>query len=677
MIRFSKAAVVAAFVVVLAGCSSRSGNQQLTATAIDGVSFRDIGPGNRQLELINAVVLDPEAGIDARIVQTTAQERNAIAVVFQPSTGETSYLRMPGADGARAISNIDGEIFIGTYLKGQVFHWNPGMDEPQGFDLPRPGKDRQEFVFSVDKGSDGYYYAGTWPEGDLMRLDLDSGAIDNLGAMTDDPPREYYLRHILPDFPGKLYLSYATEVAFKEYDLATGEATDILPAAYRDRQWVSHAARFRDLIVVLVDSPSTLLFIDPKSHKLVRAVDFSEGRIYQHNYRSLLPVDRFVYFGTIDDDKLFRYDFDNNRVEAVKEGIGHPIGLAADHYLFTVTRLGLYSVYDIESDSVVVQRQGDFEGDGMVVHTLAEGPDATIIGGSYINQGFFRYDPYGGSLFSPGRAVEFPGQIDNMVTAPDGRIFIGHYTKARFSVYDPSVAWNPGNEESSNPRIIGSAHETQDRVPDGVLGPDGRIYFGTKPEYGKVGGALVIVDPSTLELDVHRNVVQDQSVYALVSDGDRYVYASTSVRGGLGSREVAKESKLFKWDTREQRKVWEHTVVPNAYEIWGLDWADGQTLVGAADSVMFLYDVTTDSVTATRTVAPEEVKKVVTSSDGWIYAMTEQRLLRVSKDLADVQVIDVDEGYWDSMVEMAAGRLFVGRGERILEVVRRDAPTRE
>jgi hypothetical protein len=292
-----------------------------------------------------------------------------------------------------------------------------------------------------------------------------------------------------------------------------------------------------------------------------------------------------------------------------------------------------------------------------------------VLGGTYINQGLFQYYPKADSMWSPGRSVEFPGQIDNIVYH-EGKAYIGHYTKARFSVLDLERSWKPGYETDSNPRFLGSIKYDQDRVPHGTVGPDGRIYFGTKPAYGRLGGALVILDPATDSIAVHRNVVQDQSVYALVSDGDSLVYGSTSVRGGLGARPSAKESKLFIWDTETDRKVHERTVVPDAYEIWGLDWLEPGILIGAADSVLFLYDVTADSVLQTRTATPEEIKKVVKASDGWVYAMTEERLVRVSPNLETVEQLDVNEGYWDSLVETDEGRLFVGRGADLLEVVR-------
>ena len=653
----------------MAGCARPANSQDLLPTKVEGLNFRNIGPGNRQLELINAVVLDPEAGINARIVQTTAQDKEALAAVFQPSTGETTYIRMPEADGARAISKIGDDVFIGTYLKGQVFRWRPGMESPDQFDLPRPNNERLEFVFSIDRGSDGFYYIGTWPEGALMRLDLATGEIENLGPLTDDPPGEYYLRHVNSEFEGKLFLSFGTEMAFKQYDLETGRSRDLLPDQFRDRIWVNHSTRFGDMVVALIEPPSTLLFFDAESGDLLRQAEVPAGYVWPHNYRTLQTYGDDVYFGTIEEEDLYRYRYDTDEFHLVAAGVGHPIGLSGEHYLFTRTMLGLYSVLDLTTGEIVLQRQGEFLGDGMLIHTINEGPDGSVLGGSYINQGFFQYLPETDSMWSPGRSVEFPGQIDNLVYL-GGRVYIGHYTKARFSVLDLARPWAPGDAPASNPRILGPIEHDQDRVPHGTVGPDGRIYFGTIADYGRLGGALVVLDPATDSIAVHRNVVQDQSVYALVSDGERYIYGATSVRGGLGARPSAKESKLFVWDTENDWKTLERTVVDNAFEIWGLDWLEPGMLVGAADSMMFVYDVAADSVLQTRKVAPEAIKKVVTSRDGWVYAMTEERLIRVSTDLEQIEEIDVDEGYWDSLIETKDGRLFVGRGADLLELVR-------
>ncbi|MFV1980750.1 MAG: hypothetical protein ACC655_06315, partial [Rhodothermia bacterium] len=496
------------------------------------------------------------------------------------------------------------------------------------------------------------------------------GVIDNLGPMVENPPREYYLRHINAEFDGHLFLSFGTEVALIDYDLATGKYESILPDEFLDRTWVNFSTRFRDMLVTLVNPNSTLIFQDPKTYEVLRIVRGPEGLgIWSHNYNTLQPFGEHIYFGTTKDDALRRYRYESNSFEEIGERLGHPIGIAADRYLFTRTRLGRYSVLDLATDSVVVQRQSDFQGDGMLIHSISAGPEGSVVGGTYINQGFFVYRPDTDEMYSPGRSVEFPGQIDNLTTFAN-KVYIGHYTKARFSVYDFEKLWAPGYGPGSNPKYIGSAEAEQDRVPNGTVGPDGHIYFGTKPGYGKLGGSIVAIDPTTDSMEVFRNVVEDQSIYALVSDGDHHLFGSTSVRGGLGARPAAPSSKLFKWDVQTREKVWERTIIPDTYEMWGLAWLEDGILIGSADSSLYTFDTTTESILLEKKVVPEEIKMLVPSADGWIYGMTEERLFRATPDLEVVEVLDVDSGYWDSMTELEDGRLFVGRGEILFEVVR-------
>jgi len=658
-------------VTLIAGQSlAQDERPNLEPTLIDGVYLREIGPGNRQLELIDAVLLDPESGLDATVIQTTAQHGVSLGVVFQPTTGKTSYIRMTEASGARAVTKLGDDIYIGTYLEGQLFRWRPEMEEPERIRIPRPNGERYEFVFSIERGSDGYIYIGTWPEGDLLRYDETTGEIDNLGPMVEDPPQEYYLRHINAEFDGHLFLSFGTEVALIDYDLATGKSKSILPDEFLDRTWVLYSTRFRDMLVTLVAPESDLIFQNPTTYEVLRVIRAPEGLgIWPHNYHSLQPFGEHIYFGTIEDDALRRYHYESNAFEEIGEGLGHPIGIAANRYLFTRTRLGRYSILDLSTDSVVVQRQSDFQGDGMLIHSISAGPEGSLVGGTYINQGFFVYRPDTDEMYSPGRSVEFPGQIDNLTTFAN-KVYIGHYTKARFSVYDFARPWAPGYESDSNPKYIGRAEAEQDRVPNGTIGPDGRIYFGTKPGYGKLGGSIVAIDPATDSLEVFRNVVEDQSIYALVSDGDHHLFGSTSTRGGLGARPAAPSSMLFKWDVRTREKVWEKTILNDTYEMWGLAWLEEGVLIGSADSSLYTFDTKTESIISQRTVVPETIKMLVPSTDGWVYGMTEERLFRVTPDLENVEVIDVDPGYWDSMTELENGRLFVGRGEILFEIVR-------
>lgn len=647
----------------------------LEPTQMEGVHLRYVATPDGRLMYTNAALLDPEAGLDATVLQGTHNLTDGLAVRFQPSTGRTDYLRMPGGSGSWSVLPMGGgEAYLGSHQHGYLYHLAPGDTALRRIDLPRPTDDSYSWIFGLDRASDGNLYLGTYPEGALLRYDPRTDTVDELGVvLPSDDGRAQYLRNVNGRFPGTLYLGMGAHPELVAYDLATGAKTRLLPEAYQDRSFVYYSDRLGDWLVAAVSPNDAILLFDPERRTLERTIDVpGDGTLWRHNYESLFLHEGEVFFGTDANYALWAHDLDADTTRLVGTGLGAPFGLAQDRYLFTRDYYGTYRIIDLDTEEVVVERTTRFEGDGMELHALAEGPDATVVGGIYINQGFFHYDPAADTLFAPGAAVSFGGQIDALAAHGD-TVYLGHYTTARLSVYDPTRPWQPGHDAGANPRLVGSAGEEQDRFPAAVVGPDGKVYLGTIPKYGKLGGALVVYDPATDSLTTYRNIVPDQSVYALVAT-DSLIYGGTAVMGGLGAAPTASAATLFAWDPATQQKAWERTPVPDARELWGLDRMPDGTLVGGADSTLFRYDAATDSLLATRPAAvPEVITKLVASRDGWIYGLTEERFFRASSDLRTVQTLDVNADYWDSLVETSAGRLFVGRGANLYEVVRTDA----
>src|SRR5262249_11131918 len=117
-----------------------------------------------------------------------------------------------------------------------------------------------------------------------------------------------------------------------------------------------------------------------------------------------------------------------------------------------------------------------------------------------------------------------------------------------------------------------------------------KVFFGTIPDYGTLGGTLSIYDPASGKVDVHRNVVQDQSVIALAY-AHGLVIGSTSRSGGLGIEPKAEEAKLFGWDPVSNEKVFEIAPVPKAWLITGLVVGPDKNLWGVADETLFIFDI--------------------------------------------------------------------------------------
>ena len=301
---------------------------------------------------------------------------------------------------------------------------------------------------------------------------------------------------------------------------------------------------------------------------------------------------------------------------------------------------------------------------------LVEGFDKKLYGGSYINQMLYRVDPKTEKMEQLGQSVAFGGQIRAIVPF-NGKYYLGHYTHARLSVYDPKQPWQPGNGPGNNPRVIGAIGHEQDRIPTSYAGEDSRIYFGTIPEYGHLGGALAILNPENESVQVFRNLIPDQSIYSLAGKGDGVLFGGTAVRGGLGMRVKATQAFLFGWDMAKRTLIFQRPVVKNAKEMWALLVSPEGHVIGSADSSLFRYDPKTDKVLATVDTKFGTILRLILSQDGWIYGLSGTFLFRLRQDFSALKVLDTSTApayLGHALMETTAGEIFFTKGHELFRL---------
>ena len=656
------------FLFLFTACSHDS---HLETTNLESLALRKIGVGDNRLSLLNAIILNPDAGVDATILQTTHNYAAGKMVRFQPSTGATEYLDLPHSSGAWGGVRIADDVYIGGHMPGDFYHLKTDDSHITYLPLPRPNGEKFDFVWSVDAGSDGNLYLGTYPDCMLLRYDPQQGTFENLDVMQDG---EHYIRHVNGKFEGKIFCGVGSHAQLVEYNLATGQKTSFLPQKYQHRSFVYYSDRFQNMLYAVVTPDPVILFFNPYTHELLREVPLPNDThdIHLSNYESVVDYGDGLYFSTRPDDDLYRYHYQSNVSRLVAKGIGGPCGVTQNRYLFCRNYFGVYSIYNLEEDEVITERPTKFGGAGMEIFALAEGVNGTVVGGSYINQGFFSYNPQKDTLISYGASVRFGGQIRQIVAFKD-KLYLAHYTHARLTEYDPQKPWNPGNEADSNPLFIGAVGYEQDRFPAAYAAEDDILYFGTQPEYGVLGGALVLFQPETRKIEVYRNVVADQSIYALTGNGKGLLFGGTAIAGGLGAHPTAKEAKIFVWDMIRKKCIKERSVIPNAAEIWALQWIPDNKLIGSADSTLFVYDIDGDQVNATRTVESGTIMNIIVSRDGWCYGNTKETLFRFSPDLRQFEEIDhraMAPQFGRGLIETRDGKIYVGIGAVLYELVR-------
>ena len=185
----------------------------------------------------------------------------------------------------------------------------------------------------------------------------------------------------------------------------------------------------------------------------------------------------------------------------------------------------------------------EMTGGSQMIRSLEPGPEDTITLGAYLGTKGAFYNVYDRDY-----TYFKTHQVESSVTY-EGITYFMTYTRAGFWQVDYSML--ESGEDADE--LKASVGEHQDRAFAHAAG-DGKVFFGTIPDYGQLGGALVIYDIATKEFDVIRNVVQDQSIISL-DYRDGLLYGSTSVWGGGSATPSQSRAKVFVWDVAKREKV--------------------------------------------------------------------------------------------------------------------------
>src|SRR5690606_28007625 len=148
-------------------------------------------------------------------------------------------------------------------------------------------------------------------------------------------------------------------------------------------------------------------------------------------------------------------------------------------------------------------------------------------------------------------------------------------------------------KENGNPKLIGNI-KGQERIISAASSTQyDNIYFGTVPEYGKLGGSLLVVDPNNKIKEV--KPFKDQSIVSLVFKGSM-LYGGTSISGGFGSKPTTKEGRLFIFDPIHQKVVYDAVPVRGAIAITAIAEFDSERIAGIAGGTLFIFNTKTRKV---------------------------------------------------------------------------------
>lgn len=495
---------------------------------------------------------------------------------------------------------------------------------------------------------DGVIYGSTYPNAKVFSYDLETGEIHDYGTVEEDSAYAWGFEEV----DGNLWVGTGTTPRLREVNPETGEITDIELPEYMTgdgKDFINSIIRRDDLVFVL-SSPSGSqnlaiydLAADDWCCQNVELMGTSTLDTYDDKFYYIVGTEVRGYDLQTREDFSIGWNESNMAGEQSGSGGMQLVELDREDYpgeTLMAFRDGMVWYYNLENQSGEVVEL-PVEGAPATIQSAGIGPDGQPYIGAYLSSGIMsRVHHDSGEV----ETLEGPEQGDAVRTVGD-HLVIGTYSGAGFYAGDMSQDW----EWETNPEHLFSIGREagQDRVSD-IVDADGLAAAATIPNYGELGGALVLFDPAAgSDPQIHRHVVEDHSVVSLAYR-DGLIYGGTSIHGGIDSAPAQGPAELFIWDVDAQERVDSIVADETADIIHTLTFDAEGRLWGMTDSGnMFEFDTQTHEVTTTvatglanSNIWGRTSEMAPNTVDGLIYGNAASRIFTFDPDSHEFTILD-------------------------------------
>ncbi|GGG17179.1 hypothetical protein [Paenibacillus abyssi] len=548
-------------------------------------------------------------------------------------------------------------------------------------------------VFDLKASRDGKIYGSTYSNTNLGRVfeyDIASNTFLDLGVMKAG---QQYARGlgVTDDY---VYVGIGTSAHLMRYNRQTKEITEIvIPAKSGTNRTISEVDIYGGKLFAY--SGNELYVMDEATGAHVTTLEFqtkiappspdNPNLIY---YK--LRGDLYVY--NIADNTATRIDGipelpDDTAVKAHAWITPDSGPLAGRQVLAGMAAFGESFLYDPQSKQYA-EHSAQVPASATAANVMETDGRYLYIGG--YQRGMSIYDLERGEFIYNNKEFHQPEGIGFLGEAA----YFGTYSGAVMYRLDMSKPLNYNELGEGNPGMVLDIEDNQDR-PFTMTSGDGKLFIGTFPSYGQLGGALTILEETVnpadnsiqVQSETFRNIVPNQSLFGLAYH-DGKIYGGTSIWGGLGVNPSEPEAKLFVFDTQtrqvtnvftpripgvsgEVKLIGELSVGPDGL-IWGI--LDGFVSQSAGyDAALFAMDPETLTIVKSKVItsSPFNTSKyrpyyIRWGDDGLIYSTIGRKLMAIDpKDLRSKQVIP---GTVNLMTQSPDGSLFYAQGSKLHKV---------
>ena len=507
------------------------------AAEVPELACERLGPPMIERSLsLSTVTRGPGGGYVAWAPYATSERTAALGIPLDGSAPIWVDTTAFGKGRVFMTRGADGRLYLYAGSPGRFLRWDPATGRLADLGIP---VEPATYWMGQHLDRDGRWTIGVYPGPHVVACDTRTGAIKAYGPLTDDRRQRYCTRIGVDDADGAIYA--AVGLHHRELwhvDPATGARRQILPPDLTEAQ----------------GSPT--IWTGEDGHVY--------GRIGTTEFRC--HPDR-IEPGPAAPERV-----DRTRLQAGDDTV---VELTAEGALTLANAAG-------ERRAVPVA----YEGRPVTIYSVACEYQGRLWGGGLFPGLLWSMDLATGAMQSHGMVAHGAFQIYDII--PDrGGLYLASYMGCHIDLFDPAQP----RKAHQNPIRIAASVPGQERPNQWERGPDGKLYFGTTPAKGRLGGALVQVDPETRTWKHWPCPLPDLSLTyltALPETGE--ILACASVGGGSSAIPVADEAAIYLWDPARAAMTWSGKPVPGTRTYGRAVRLNDGRVFGLAGTAYYLFD---------------------------------------------------------------------------------------
>lgn len=502
-------------------------------SAIALEKFRTLADVNGVGAIINQVVgPGPELGSERLYVSYIYPNGTLDIVAIDPATGGSDVFSSPvsGQMGAWALAfGADKQLYIGTMPNAHLLRLD--WKTKSLLNVGRPSRSEQ-YIWQLTLAADKKLYGCTFPNAKLIRFDPVTEKMEDLGRMDD---KEMYARTVATDDSGFVYVGIgASRAKIVAYEIATGKYQNILPP---------HVIATAFTQVYRASSGAVFARIN---NRYFRLKGWSATEVSSSDVNQELPL-------TLKSGQTVHYD---------KEWL------------------------TVEGE---IPKKINYVGKNLSLFRIASGSDGNLYGSTALPLHFFQASPKEQTWQAIGQLGK--GELYSLLAFKDVVIGAAYSGDAPLMIYRPNQPYAPSTNSKGNPWLIHFSGENSGWRPLAMVrGRNNKIYIGFIPSYGLLTGGVAVLDPLTGNVELVNNIIKDQGIVSLAVLHDENIIGGTSAMGGVGSHSTQNDARIFIYDTKSNKKVFDIIAVPKQKQINALAVGTDGFIYGFAGNEFFVFD---------------------------------------------------------------------------------------